>query len=71
MPMFIITTNAPCAPVPEGFLSELTQQLVQATSKLAQYITVHVIPDQLMTFSSTNDPCALCSLRSIGKIGGA
>ena len=36
-----------------------------------QYIAVHVVPDQLMTFSGTNDPCALCSLHSIGKIGGA
>lgn len=24
-----------------------------------------------MTFSGTSDPCALCSLHSIGKIGGA
>ena len=54
-----------------GFLSELTQQLAQATGKPAQYIAVHVVPDQLMTFSGTNDPCALCSLHSIGKIGGA
>lgn len=37
----------------------------------AQYIAVHVVPDQLMTFSGTSDPCALCSLHSIGKIGGA
>lgn len=36
-----------------------------------QYIAVHVVPDQLMTFSGTSDPCALCSLHSIGKIGGA
>lgn len=36
-----------------------------------QYIAVHVVPDQLMTFSGSSDPCALCSLHSIGKIGGA
>jgi phenylpyruvate tautomerase len=69
--MFIVNTNVPCASVPEGFLSELTQQLAQATSKPAQYIAVHVVPDKLMTFSCRNDPCALCSLHSIGKIGGA
>ncbi|XP_063135631.1 macrophage migration inhibitory factor isoform X1 [Rattus norvegicus] len=71
MPMFIVNTNVPRASVPEGFLSELTQQLAQATGKPAQYIAVHVVPDQLMTFSGTSDPCALCSLHSIGKIGGA
>ncbi|XP_032769712.1 macrophage migration inhibitory factor-like [Rattus rattus] len=71
MPMFIVNTNVPHASVPEGFLSELTQQRVQATGKPAQYIAVHVAPDQLMTFSGTSDPCALRSLHSIGKIGGA
>uniref|UniRef100_A0A8C6GZR3 Macrophage migration inhibitory factor n=1 Tax=Mus spicilegus TaxID=10103 RepID=A0A8C6GZR3_MUSSI len=70
MPMFIVNTNVPRASVPEGFLSELTQQLAQATGKPAQYIAVHVLPNQLMTFRGTNDPCALCSLHSIGKIGG-
>ncbi|XP_032760999.1 macrophage migration inhibitory factor-like [Rattus rattus] len=70
MPMFIMNTNVPRASVPEGLLSELTLQLVQATGKPAQYIAVHVVPDQLMTFSNTNDPCTLCSLHSIGKIGG-
>lgn len=36
MPMFIVNTNVPRASVPEGFLSELTQQLAQATGKPAQ-----------------------------------
>lgn len=36
MPMFIVNTNIPRASVPEGFLSELTQQLAQATGKPAQ-----------------------------------
>ncbi|MCH1933272.1 phenylpyruvate tautomerase MIF-related protein, partial [Shewanella sp. A25] len=67
--MFIVNTNVPLASVPEGILSELTQQLAQATGTPAQYIAVHVVPDQLMTFSGTNDPCALCSLHIIGKIG--
>uniref|UniRef100_A0A6I8NH82 Macrophage migration inhibitory factor n=1 Tax=Ornithorhynchus anatinus TaxID=9258 RepID=A0A6I8NH82_ORNAN len=35
-----------------------------------QYIAVHISPDQLMAFGGTSDPCALCSLHSIGKIGG-
>nr|XP_035163777.1 macrophage migration inhibitory factor isoform X1 [Callithrix jacchus] len=71
MPMFIVNTNVPRASVPDGFLSELTQQLAQATGKPPQYIAVHVVPDQLMAFGGSSDPCALCSLHSIGKIGGA
>uniref|UniRef100_A0A8C9P1B5 Macrophage migration inhibitory factor n=1 Tax=Spermophilus dauricus TaxID=99837 RepID=A0A8C9P1B5_SPEDA len=71
MPMFVVNTNVPRASVPDGLISELTQQLAQATSKPAQYIAVHVVPDQLMAFGGSNEPCALCSLHSIGKIGGA
>ncbi|XP_063126236.1 macrophage migration inhibitory factor-like [Rattus norvegicus] len=78
MPKFIVNTNIPRASVPEGFLSEFTKQRAQATRKPAQatrkpaqYIAVHVVPDQLMTFSGTSNPCALRSLHSIGKIGGA
>lgn len=37
----------------------------------SQYIAVHIIPDQMMMFGGKADPCALCSLHSIGKIGGS
>lgn len=34
--MFVVNTNVPRASVPDGLLSELTQQLAQATGKPAQ-----------------------------------
>ncbi|XP_069476001.1 macrophage migration inhibitory factor isoform X2 [Ambystoma mexicanum] len=34
------------------------------------YIAVYIVPGQMMSFGGTTDPCALCSLHSIGKIGG-
>ncbi|XP_062068132.1 macrophage migration inhibitory factor-like [Lepus europaeus] len=71
MPMFVVNTNMPRASVPDGLLSELTQQLAQATGKPAQYIAVHVVLDLIMAFGGSSEPCALCSLHSIGKIGGA
>ncbi|XP_027444450.1 macrophage migration inhibitory factor-like [Zalophus californianus] len=78
MPMFVVNTNVPRAPVPDGLLSKFTQQLAQATGKPAHYIAVHVVPDQLMAFGGSSEPCVLCSLHcvlcslhSIGKIGGA
>ncbi|XP_004400715.1 PREDICTED: macrophage migration inhibitory factor-like [Odobenus rosmarus divergens] len=71
MPMFVVNTNVPRASVPDGLLSELTVQLAQATGKPAQDIAVHVVSDQLMAFGGSREPCALCSLHSIGKIGGA
>lgn len=42
----------------------------RALSLSPQYIAVHVVPDQLMAFGGSTEPCALCSLHSIGKIGG-
>ncbi|XP_014055340.1 macrophage migration inhibitory factor isoform X1 [Salmo salar] len=36
-----------------------------------KYLAVHIVPDQLMMFGGKGDPCALCSLHSIGKIEGA
>ncbi|XP_036708834.1 macrophage migration inhibitory factor-like [Balaenoptera musculus] len=71
MSIFLVNTNVPRASVPDGLLSDLTQQLAQATGKPAQYVTLHVVPDQLPAFGSSSEPRALCSLHSIGKIGGA
>ncbi|XP_043859542.1 uncharacterized protein LOC122755292 [Dromiciops gliroides] len=42
-----------------------------AKAKAAGYIVVHLSADQLMVFGGSSDPCALCSLPSIGKIGGS
>ncbi|XP_069789145.1 macrophage migration inhibitory factor isoform X3 [Narcine bancroftii] len=33
-----------------------------------QYIAVHIVPDQMMHFGGSTEPCALASLSSIGKI---
>ncbi|XP_028566736.1 macrophage migration inhibitory factor [Lacerta agilis] len=70
MPMFVVNTNVSRDAVPESLLGELTQQLAKATGKPAQYIAIHIVADQLMSFGGSSDPCALCSLHSIGKIGG-
>ncbi|KAJ8784373.1 hypothetical protein J1605_008306 [Eschrichtius robustus] len=71
MSIFLVNTNVPRASVPDGLLSNLTQQLAHATGKPAQYVTVHVVPDQLPAFGGSSEPRALCSLHSIGKIGSA
>lgn len=69
--MFAVNTNVARGDVPAALLSEATEALAKAMGKPAQYIAVHVIPDQMMTFGGKGDPCALCSLHSIGKINGA
>ena len=34
-----------------------------------QYCSVHVIPDQLMLFGGSSEPCGQAKLMSIGKLG--
>ncbi|XP_069820163.1 macrophage migration inhibitory factor-like [Dendropsophus ebraccatus] len=70
MPTFELFTNVAKDAVPDNLLGSLTQQLAKATGKPAEYIAVHILPDQIMSFGGTTEPCALCSLKSIGKIGG-
>ncbi|XP_063046240.1 macrophage migration inhibitory factor [Engraulis encrasicolus] len=71
MPMFVVNTNVARSSVPEALLTEATNELSKAMGKPAQYIAVHINADQMMMFGGKSDPCALCSLISIGKIGGA
>ncbi|XP_056328953.1 macrophage migration inhibitory factor [Danio aesculapii] len=71
MPMFVVNTNVAKDSVPAELLSEATQELAKAMGKPQQYIAVQIVPDQMMMFGGKGDPCALCSLTSIGKISGA
>nr|XP_033810933.1 macrophage migration inhibitory factor [Geotrypetes seraphini] len=70
MPILSVHTNVAKDAVPKTLLAEFTQQLAKATGKPAQYVAVHILTDQLMSFGASSEPCALCSLHSIGKIGG-
>ncbi|XP_053850118.1 macrophage migration inhibitory factor-like [Vidua macroura] len=69
MPKFIVNTNISKDKVPESFAGELTQQLSKALGKPAQYLAIQISPDQVMSFGGSTDPCAMCFLYSIGKIG--
>ncbi|XP_008927831.2 macrophage migration inhibitory factor-like [Manacus vitellinus] len=69
MPKFIVNTNISKDKIPEFFTGELTQQLSKALDKPAQYLAIQISPDQMMSFSGSTDPCAICFLYSIGKIG--
>ncbi|KFQ72653.1 Macrophage migration inhibitory factor [Phaethon lepturus] len=69
MPKFVVNTNVSKDKVPESFTGELTQQLSNAMGKPAQYLAIQISPDQVMSFGGSTDPCAMCFLYSIGKIG--
>ncbi|KAK2537976.1 macrophage migration inhibitory factor [Columba livia] len=69
MPKLIVNTNVSKDKVPESFTGELTQQLSKAMGKPAQCIAIQISPDQVISFGGSTDPCAVCFLYSIGKIG--
>ncbi|XP_040030021.1 macrophage migration inhibitory factor [Gasterosteus aculeatus] len=69
MPMFVVNTNVAKSEVPVALLSDVTEELAKAMGKPAEKIAVHIISDQIMMFGGKGDPCAVCSLHSIGKIG--
>ncbi|KAJ8382433.1 hypothetical protein SKAU_G00032110 [Synaphobranchus kaupii] len=71
MPMFVVNTNVSKDAVPATLLAEATRVLAKAIGKPAQYIAVHINAEQMMMFGGKEDPCALCSLHSIGKIGAS
>nr|AAP33795.1 macrophage migration inhibitory factor [Myxine glutinosa] len=71
MPCFVLHTNVSASQIPEDFCESLTKLLCEITGKPTQYIAVHVIPDQLMTFGGSGEPCALATLGNIGELRDA
>ena len=43
--------------------------MIKLVFSLLQYISVCVMPDQMMSFAGTEEPCALMHIGSIGKLG--
>uniref|UniRef100_UPI00398F32F8 macrophage migration inhibitory factor-like n=1 Tax=Pristiophorus japonicus TaxID=55135 RepID=UPI00398F32F8 len=69
MPTFVLNTNLSRSTIPDVLGEELTTVLSKELGKPVQYIAVHIVPDQMMHFGGSTEPCALCHLSSIGKIG--
>ncbi|XP_078064842.1 macrophage migration inhibitory factor-like [Mustelus asterias] len=69
MPTFVLNTNLSRSTIPDVLAEELTATLCQQLGKPTQYIAVHIVPDQILHFGGSSEPCALASLSSIGKLG--
>ncbi|XP_067911719.1 macrophage migration inhibitory factor-like [Heterodontus francisci] len=69
MPTFRLNTNLSRSNIPDVLAEELTAVLSKELGKPKQYIAVHIVPDQMIQFGGSTEPCALGSLSSIGKIG--
>jgi phenylpyruvate tautomerase len=70
MPALQINTNLPRSSIPNDLCAHLAKLVAESLSKPVEYMCVHIIPDQLMSWADdTNEPCALISLMSIGRLG--
>ncbi|MPC96690.1 Macrophage migration inhibitory factor [Portunus trituberculatus] len=69
MPMLEIATNVPKEKVTPDVLTTLSKMVAEMLGKSESYCMVRVVPDQLMTFGGTTEPCAVTLFCSLGKIG--
>ncbi|XP_077317705.1 macrophage migration inhibitory factor-like [Lithobates pipiens] len=69
MPIFNLYTNVCQSAVPPSLMSDLCLLLEKAMDVPAKHFVISIHTDQQMTFGNTSDPCAVCSLHSIGKLG--
>jgi phenylpyruvate tautomerase len=69
MPVLTINTNLTRDKIPEDFCSKMTLVLADVLSKPVGYCVIHVVPDQMITWAGTNEPCAYITCLSIGRLG--
>lgn len=69
MPTFSLKTNVPKSKIPKDFVKNTADTVAKMLGKPKSYVVVHVVPDQLMSWGGTDDPCALLDILSIGKLG--
>ncbi|VVC32429.1 Hypothetical protein CINCED_3A012702 [Cinara cedri] len=69
MPHFRLETNVPKSKVTPEVLKTLSKAVAKTLGKPESYVVVTVVPDQLMVFNGTNEPCGTGILMSIGALG--
>ena len=69
MPCLKISTNVSKEKITEELNLHLCDFIAKMLGKPSGYCAVHIIPDQLMSFGGTFEPCAQVVLQSIGKLG--
>ncbi|XP_041456406.1 macrophage migration inhibitory factor-like [Lytechinus pictus] len=69
MPTLQIFTNVKEGEFPDGFFAGLSSVFQKAIGKPEKYICIHVVPNQMMSFGGSTEPCAIANVTSIGKLG--
>ncbi|XP_060597838.1 macrophage migration inhibitory factor homolog [Ruditapes philippinarum] len=69
MPTFNVFVSISRDEIPADFVLEASKFIAGLLGKPEQYVTVRVVPDQLMCHGGSNDPCGSVQLMSIGALG--
>ncbi|RWS02516.1 macrophage migration inhibitory factor-like protein [Dinothrombium tinctorium] len=71
MPNFELTTNLGKDKIPPNFANETVDLLASLLGKPKNYVVVTVRTDAIMSWGGSNEPAAIASVSSIGKINKA
>ncbi|XP_060559391.1 macrophage migration inhibitory factor-like [Ruditapes philippinarum] len=66
---FIIFVSIPRDNIPSDFLPESSKFIANLRGKPEHYVTVRVVPDQMMYVGGSSEPCGSVQLMSIGALG--
>ncbi|KAL4223994.1 hypothetical protein ACF0H5_017451 [Mactra antiquata] len=69
MPIFNVFTNLSKDKIPDFFLLDASKFIACLLGKPETYVTVRVVPDQMMSHGGSTEPCASVQLMSIGNLG--
>ncbi|XP_068086603.1 macrophage migration inhibitory factor homolog isoform X2 [Anabrus simplex] len=69
MPVFHLQTNVPKNKIPADFLKQTTALMSQILGKPQSYCTAVVVPDTLMMYGTSPDPCGVAQFACIGRMG--
>ncbi|KAH7641713.1 macrophage migration inhibitory factor [Dermatophagoides farinae] len=68
MPTLIIRTNVAGSKVPANFTKDMVKIVAQTLGKPESYVVVMVHSDANLNWGGVEEPAAVCTLSSIGKI---
>ncbi|XP_045172313.2 macrophage migration inhibitory factor homolog [Mercenaria mercenaria] len=69
MPTFNVFVSIKKEDVPDNFLTEASAFIAKLLGKPESYVTVRVVPDQMMCHGGSTEPCGSVQLMSLGSLG--
>lgn len=69
MPTFNIFVSIPKSDIPANFLQEASAFIAKQLGKPESYVTVRIVPDQMMCHGGSDEPCGSVQVMSLGNLG--